>query len=183
MNSELSNFREELYKKTIDELVKGGRALVRLNENELAIMASELEAHLHSPNELRQILCILDHCITQSDVLEAPIFKLMNSELDNELHIFALSVFQKQVITRYQKEGHPLSPEILNVLKNLLKHKNMDVREWTLRVCESVGKQNLKLKAQILESRPKVFLFKSESEKNCIELIELMQKQWKAIGL
>jgi hypothetical protein len=81
------------------------------------------------------------------------------------------------------KSGVMISGVYFDLLKKLLKNKNPEVLEWTLRTIDSMGPMSLRLKKEVLEARPGLMKFFNQHQKSSSQIIELLEKQWEKMRL
>ncbi len=167
---------ENLYNDIIIELKQGKRGLRKLSP-------SEVEGLINNWNrdQLKLILCILDHSIEDLVCFDEPIIKSIHEETDPELLIFLLGAAQKHSIAARAKDGFPPSSDFLNALKFILASphiKNPEVLEWTLRTIEQLGMKSILFKKQILSLRPGLGSLFNQHKKSSRQLIEHLEKRW-----
>ncbi|MFT6070494.1 MAG: hypothetical protein ACJAT2_003176 [Bacteriovoracaceae bacterium] len=167
---------EKLYDEIIDDLKQGKRGLRKLT-------ASQIEGLINNWNrdQLKLILCILDHSIEDLVCFDEPLIKAILEETEPELLIFLLGAAQKHSIAARAKDGFPPSSDFLNALKYVLASpliKNPEVLEWTLRTIEQLGMKSILFKKQILELKPGLGSLFNQHKKSSRQLIEHLEKRW-----
>lgn len=167
---------ENLYQKVIEDLVKGKRPHLELSTEQIDLIKTELQ-NRSSKKELEPILCILDNSRTLSYEFYPGLLNILKNSKDSELLVMCLGASRKHIIECRHKDGHRMEIDFLNTLKDLLKFDHYEVKEWTLRLIESLGSQSIFLKDDVLSIKPKLTIF-NEHKKMTKELIELLEKRW-----
>ena len=102
---------------------------------------------------------------------------------NNDLVIYLLAASQKHVIGEALRTGDMIQEEYFQTLRELLKNKNPEVMEWTLRTIESLGPLSTRLKKEVLEAKPGFLKFFNQHQKASSQIIELLENQWKRMRL
>lgn len=167
---------ESLYDEIIDELKLGGRGLRKLSKDQIDLLIESWNR-----DQLKLILCILDHSIENLACFDEPIIKSIHEETDPELLIFLLGAAQKHSIAARANDGFPPSSDFMNAIRYLLNSphiKNPEVLEWTLRILEQMGMKSILFKKEIINLRPGLGSLFNQHKKSCKQLIELLEKRW-----
>ena len=168
---------EQTYETCIEKLKMGARPHIRLTDE--LILAIKAQWPKTSENEaLKQILCILDNSMNTTSEFDE-LFLISLSEIQNEQTlIFLLSAMQKQTIAHSLKTGNMINHEFFNRFKILLQTNHAELKEWTLRTIETLGPLSMRLKNEILASRPNLLQRLNTHHKNRAQIIEYMEKDW-----
>ncbi len=169
---------EALYQDILEQLKEGKRPMLELSQNEIDTLVQEWERRCHSPENLRPLLAIFDHCRKEHQEFQALLIKTLQSVQDSETLIFTLSAFQKHVIEFYQKRGLRFPMKILESFKTLLQHQNFEVLEWTLRTIEQLGPQGIVLKESLIMRKPGFLQGLRPQQKIIKQLIEIIFQNW-----
>lgn len=172
---------QRIYQDAIHKLKLGQRPQIKLTPELLAELKAEWEKAIASTqNEtIKKILCILDNSQNTTSELNELFIKTFKQVKDNELLVYLLSASQKHVIADSLKTGKMISMEFFDVLKELLKNKNPEVLEWTLRTIESMGPLSMRLKQEVLNAKPGMMKFFNQHQKASSQLIEFLENEWK----
>lgn len=182
---------KELYQDTISKLKRDERPLIKLTQELVIELKTEWQKAISGDPidevALKQILCILDNAQNMSAEFNEHFFmtiEKLNAKLkDGDLLIYTLSASQKHVVGEALKSGVMISEVYFDHLKKLLKNKNPEVQEWTLRTIESMGPLSLRLKKEVLEAKPGFMRLFSSHQKSSSQIIELLEKQWERMKL
>ena len=110
--------------------------------------------------------------------LNEQFFKTFEKIRNQELLIYTLAASQKHVIAESLRSGNMISSAYFEKLKELLKNKNPEVVEWTLRTIETMGPLSLRFVKEVRAAKPGLLKFLSHHQKSSAQLISLMEKQW-----
>lgn len=125
------------------------------------------------------ILCILDHCASKTEIFEGLLCKILKSDqFSTKIKIYTLSTTQKFIIQRRNQHGEPLPSYYLEAVTALLKTKDAELFEWSLRSIDEMGPQGRPLVHEILKHRPKGFKLFNKHWRNSHELIEMLLEKW-----
>ncbi len=181
---------QDLYRETIEKLKQGQRPQIKLTPELLSELKAEWESALMAgvdqarQNEtIKKILCILDNSQNTTSELNELFFKTLKEIKDHELLVYALSASQKHVIAESLKTGKMISFEYFEILKNLIKDKNPEVKEWALRTIESLGPMSLRLKNEVLAAKPGLMKLFDKHQKASSQIIEYLENEWKRMKL
>jgi hypothetical protein len=176
---------QELYLETIHKLKRNERPLIKLNQELINHLKDEWPKAFNSPSvdklALEKILCILDNTQNTSNQFTEMFLTIFAKIEDDQLLIFALASSQKHVIAEAFKSGDMIPAPYFDELKKLLKNKNPEVLEWTLRTIDCLGPLSLRLKKEIREVKPGFKKFFNHHQKSSFAIIELLEKQWENI--
>jgi len=165
---------ENLYQDTLTKLKEGQRPQIKLSLELTALLKA------HWTQSLHQVLCILSH--TQNTSAEFHDLLLQSFQEKNhepETLIFLLGVSEKHIISHSLMTGNLPPHEFFEILKILLRTKNPEVLEWTLRTIESMGPLNFRLQQDIRSARPGFRKIFNSHLRACDEIINLLEIQWK----
>lgn len=176
---------ERIYEDTLLKLKNGQRPQVKLTpelitelkqiwENTLALKVNSAQQN----ETIKKILCILDHTQNSTSELNHLFIKTLQEIKDQELIIYTLSASQKHVVTDGLKSGRMIEMEYFDALKSLLKIKNPEIVEWTLRTIETMGPLSLRFKKEVLASRPGLMKFFNPHLRASSQLIDYLEKEW-----
>lgn len=167
---------EETYQKIIAEIARGHRGLVRLSEEDTIFLNDKL-LEAESP-ELEKILCILEHSMMPVNKFEENLLVLLGRELSTPLTIFALNCARKHIVDARFQRGQRLEFGFMEVLKNLLHHKNPEVVEWTLRLIEGCGNQGIYFLREFDKIKPPPWKWFNAHQRAVREIIALLERRW-----
>lgn len=172
----------DLYLDTIEKLKRNIRPLIKLTPELILELKNEwqkiLEAQTMDETTLKKILCILDNTQNMTSELNEQFIKTFEKIRDQELLIYTLAASQKHVIGESLRTGNMISNEYFLKLKELLKNKNPEVVEWTLRTIETMGPLSLRLVDDVRAVKLGLFKFFNQHQKSSSQIISLMEKQW-----
>lgn len=181
---------QELYRETIEKLRQGHRPQIKLTPELLTDLKGEWEKILAEGTDkalqsetLKKILCILDNSQNSTAEFNELFIKTLKNIKDHELIVYALSASQKHVVAESLKTGTMISFEYFEVLKNLIKDKNPEVKEWALRTIESLGPMSLRLKNEVLAAKPGLMKLFDKHQKASSQIIEYLENEWKRMKL
>ncbi|MFP5385941.1 MAG: hypothetical protein ACLGHN_07665 [Bacteriovoracia bacterium] len=169
---------ESFYQKIISEINQGHRGLVRLNDDELEDLNSELVASLNSPEELEKVLCVVEHSSSLYIKFEKNILTVLNADIPDPLIIFALNCARKHIVEARFQKGMRLDFEFLETLKKLLHHSNPEVVEWTLRLIEGCGNQGIYFLKEFDKIKPPPWKWFNAHQRAVREIIALLERRW-----
>jgi hypothetical protein len=167
---------ESLYNEIISDLKQGKRGLRHLSQGEVDGLIKNWNIE-----QLKLILCILDHSIESYACFDEPLIKSLYEQSDPELLVFLLGAAQKHSIAARAKDGFPPSSEFLKVIRHLLESphiKNPEVLEWVLRTIEQMGMKSILFKKEIIKLRPGLSSLFNQHKKSSQQLIDLLEKRW-----
>lgn len=181
---------QQIYSDIIEKLKKNERPLIKLAPELIALLKKEWEvALLSKTNEaqkneaIKQILCILDNAQNTTAEFNDLFIKTLKEVKNEELLIYALAASQKHVIAESLKSGKMFSLEYFEILKKLLKEKNPELKEWTLRTIESMGPLSIRLKKEVLEAKPGLLKLFDKHQKASSQIIDYLEKEWSRFKL
>ncbi len=178
---------QELYQETILKLKRHERPLIKLSvELVIELKAAWTEAIAGSSideKKLEQILCILDNTQNMSAEFNELFFETIAKLKEGDLLIYTLAASQKHVVNEALKSGVMIPAAYFDLLKNLLKSKNPEVLEWTLRTIESMGPLSMRLKKEVQSLKPNLLNFFNRHQKSTFQIVELLEKQWEKMRL
>ncbi len=181
---------QELYRETILKLRQGIRPQIKITPELLGDLKTEWETILkqgingdQESETLKKILCILDNSQNTTAEFNELFIKTLKEIKDHELIVYTLSASQKHVIAESLKTGTMISFEYFEVLKSLIKEKNPEVKEWTLRTIESLGPMSLRLKNEVLAAKPGFLKLFNNHQKASAQIIEYLENEWKRMKL
>lgn len=173
---------QELYTQIIEKLQKNERPLIKLTPELVAELKTEWQKAIAEINidesALKKILCILDNTQNMTSELNELFIRTFEKVRDQDLLVYALAASQKHVIGESLRTGNMISSAYFEQLKELLKSKNPEVVEWTLRTIETMGPLSLRLVKEVRAVKPGIFKFLNQHQKYSAQIIELMEKQW-----
>jgi len=173
---------QELYIQIIEKIKKDERPLIKLTPELMAELRLEWQKALDHINidetAIKKILCILDNTQNRTSELNELFIKTFDKVRNQELLIYALAASQKHVIAESLRTGNMITSEYFEKLKELLKNKNPEVVEWTLRTIETMGPLSLRLISEVRAVKPGILKFLNNHQKSSAQLISLMEKQW-----
>lgn len=176
---------DELYADTIEKLKGHKRPHIKLTPELILSLKSEWQkAMADSANSidesmLKKILCILDNTQNMTSEFNEYFILTLEKVRNHDLLIYALAASQKHVIGEALRSGNMISIAYFENLKLLLKNKNPEVLEWTLRTIESMGPLSMRLKKEVREVKPHFLKIFNSHQKAALQIIELLELQWK----
>ncbi len=170
-----------IYLEIIEKLKIDQRPKIVLTTELMKELMTEWEQALASSNNetIKKILCILDNSQTTTSELNELFFRTLKEIKDHEILVYTLSASQKHVIADSFKTGKMISFEYFEILKILLLDKNPEVKEWALRTIENLGPLSLRLKKEVLASKPGIIKLFNQHQKASSQIIEYLEKEWK----
>ena len=176
---------QEHYIQIIEKLKKDERPLIKLTPELLKELKTEWKNSLSQTSQdrlkLTKILCILDNTQNYSAEFNDLFIETFQLIADHELIIYALAASQKHIINQSFRTGDMIPLFYFDYLKKLLKHKNPEVLEWTLRTIESLGPLSMRLKNEVRGVKPSFLKLFNTHQRSCTQIIELLEKQWKQL--
>ena len=185
MNQQL----EALYTEIIEKLKNHQRPQVRLSPELVSLIRDAWQGALKENDEslqnssLKKIFCILDNTQTTTSELNELFIQTLKEIKNNELIVYCLAASQKHLIGDSFKTGKMISYEFFDLLKNLVKDKNPEIKEWALRTIETLGPMSLRLKNEVLNSKPGLSKFINKHAKASQEIIDALEREWKRMKL
>lgn len=174
---------QELYTQTIEKLKRNERPLIRLTPELITELKSAwhkaIEGDLIDEAALTKILCILDNTQNYTSELNEYFFGTFKKIKNHELIIYVLAASQKHVVNESLRTGVMIPAVYFDHLRELLKNKNPEVLEWTLRTIESMGPLSMRLKQEVREVKPSFLKLFNTHQKSAIQIIDLLEQQWK----
>lgn len=174
---------QDHYIQIIDKLKKHERPLIKLTQDLVEELKNEWAASLRQGNQERlkliKILCILDNTQNYAADFNDLFLQTFKTITDHELIIYTLAASQKHIINQSFRSGDMIPHFYFEHLKILLKHKNPEVLEWTLRTVESLGPLSMRLKNEVRGIKPSFFKLFNAHQQACVQIIELLEKQWR----
>ena len=156
--------------------------MIKLTPELMAELKSEWQKALDHINidetAIKKILCILDNTQNMTSELNELFIETFDKVRNHELLIYTLAASQKHVISESLRTGNMITSEYFEKLKELLKNKNPEVVEWTLRTIDSMGPLSLRLVSEVRAVKPGILKFLNNHQKSSAQLISLMEKQW-----
>lgn len=157
--------------------------MIKLTPELIAELKSEWQKAINNSQidqaALTKIFCILDNTQNYTSELNDLFFQTLSKIRDHELLIYALAASQKHVVNESLRTGAMIPTAYFERLKELLKNKNPEVLEWTLRTIESMGPLSMRLKNEVREAKPNFLKFLNAHQKSAGQIIELLENQWK----
>jgi len=173
---------ESLYQDVILKLKNNQRPLVVLTPEileELQLKWQEaLNAKIVDEKTITKILCILDNSQTITSDFNELFLKTLDRVKNQEIIIYLLGASQKHVIGHALKTGTMIPFEYFEKLKTLLKNDHPEVIEWTLRTIETMGPLSMRLKQEVLASKPHFLKLFNQHQKASRQIIDLLEVQW-----
>lgn len=175
---------EALFKTVIEQLKADHRPMLTLDEEQLVSLSNDWRHALLSADTqaLTQVLCILDHTLSLSELFNDLILDSFRSIQAPETLIYVLSVSQKHVIDRCGRKGERVPHQFVMALKDLLNHDDPELLEWTLRTIDQLGQQSLLLKEDVLGRKPGILAIFNKHKNNSRMIIEMLEKRWSSYG-
>ena len=164
----------ETYRKILSEIEQGHRGLVRLSADEL----DELNDILLKKENLEEVLCVVEHSATPYNKFEKNLLSILNSDIPDNLIIFALNCARKHIVEARFQKGHRLDFDFLETLKRLIHHKSPEVVEWTLRLIEGCGNQGIYFLKEFDKIKPPPWKWFNAHQRAVREIITLLERRW-----
>lgn len=182
---------EKLYQETIEKLKRDERPLIKLTEELIAELKSEWQKAISGVNnngildeeKLKKIMCILDNTQNMSAQFNELFFTTLAKLKEGDLLIYTLAASQKHVVEEALKTGVMIPGIYFDQLKKLLESKNPEVLEWTLRTIETMGPLSMRFKNEVKNIRPSFLKMFNQHQKSALQIVELLEKQWKNVKL
>lgn len=174
---------QELYSQIIEKLKKHERPQIKLTPELVSELKSAWQEALLRPaideSALTKILCILDNTQNATSELNDLFSQTFEKIRNQELLIYLLAASQKHIVNESLRTGNMIPAFYFDQLRLLLKNKNPEVLEWTLRTIESMGPLSLRLKKEVREVKPGFLKLFNAHQKSASQIIELLENQWK----
>ncbi|RLA64835.1 MAG: hypothetical protein DRQ88_10360 [Epsilonproteobacteria bacterium] len=167
------NFQAK-YLEIIGQLKKNTRPMVELTPDEVR----ELWVKELSEEDLKQVLCILDHTKKLHGEFSSPIIKTLAGDHSPEILVYALAASQRHIIAKCGIDGVRVPKEFIEALRKLLKNNDAEVLEWDLRVIEQLGGRALILKEDVLAAKPNFLRALNPHKKAARQIITMLEKRW-----
>jgi hypothetical protein len=180
---------ETEYNSTIEKLKNNIRPHTLYTTEQGKFIKASLDQLLTEPlinePEVNKVLCLLEHGQCHAIDFQEPLKTLLQKPLGQECLIFTISTSIKWIVEYNLKNGRPLSSDFIEIINQLLRNPDAEIREWVLRLIDSTGNQSFKFKNQILEIKKLVspkFLRKSNPHNtNSYKIIIELEKRWDQI--
>jgi hypothetical protein len=173
---------EAIFNEIIEKLKKDERPKIMLTPEIIQKIKDEwnelLKLDFKDNKRLHQILCILDNSHNYSREFQDLLLTTLKKAKDKDTIIYTLTAIKKHIIEENLKNGIVLPLELMNSLKELIKSKEPEVVEWTLRTIDSMGPFGLRLRDEVLKHRPGISAFFNKHKQNSLEIIDHLEKQW-----
>ncbi len=176
----------DLYLDIMAKLKAHQRPLLKLTPELIEELSIDWQKALNEPIDkqgLLEILCILDNTQNTSNAFNELFIITFEKCTHSDQLIHALAASQKHLVAQSLKSGVMLPQAYFDCLKNLLKNKNPEVIEWTLRTIEAMGPLSLRLKLEVRAAKPGLTKFFNPHQKSAAQIIELLEKQWERMLL
>lgn len=174
---------QELYTQTIEKLKRHERPLIKLDTELIMELKTQWQKAIAGPSinqeTLTKILCILDNTQNYTSELNDLFFQSLSKIREHEILVYILAASQKHIVSESLRTGVVIPTLYIDQLKQLLKNKNPEVLEWTLRTIESMGPLSLRLKKEVREINPSFLKSFNTHQKSATQIIELLENQWK----
>lgn len=169
---------EKRYQDIIDALKKGHRYLEPINKEHLATL-SEAIHNTEDDEQLKKIFCILDNTQSNCREMAEPLISFLKKDsVSVDLKVYALEATRKHIIDGHFKNGRRLPGEYLMALKGLLKQKDPELLEWTLRVIDECGSQSIFFREDVKNIRPSFFKIYNKHYRAILQLCEYLERRW-----
>lgn len=181
---------DEIYNYSIRNLSSSARVQVELTDDKIDNIIQEFNEKLNDTKAnlddkkdvLKKYFFILAHTHHTSKKTHGSLLKsfdfLRDHKIDPDFIIFLLSAVQKQFIDHQSKSGDKIPMELFGKLKELLKHTNAEVLEWTLRTIEALGPQSLLFEKELANLKPSLLKLFNEHQQNAFKVIEVIKGNW-----
>ncbi len=168
------------YQKIISEIKQGHRALTRFKEHDLEDLLDRLKLKLTEKNlgELEKILCLMEHSAALYPTAGPILLEVLNSDLPDNLLIFALNASRRHIILAQFQRGHRLNYDFLESLKKLLHSSSPEVVEWTLRTIEECGNQGVYFLREFDKIKPAPWKWFNAHQRAVREIITMLERRW-----
>ena len=168
---------DKKYDEIVETLEKDERYLNKLAPDQLKWLADKLNNNLGT-GELDKILCVVINTQTNSDQLATGLIKQFTFDHNPDSLIFLLNATRKHVITALAKKGKRPGMDYINILSTLLKHKNHEVVEWSLRTIDELGGQGIILKKDIESIKTSIFSLGNRHKRSITGLRTMLLRKW-----
>jgi hypothetical protein len=167
----LSEIHDEIHR----ELKKESRALRKLSEQQVTELINALQTN---SNDRDLALFIILHSTHSIRDFEPSLLRLLNEDLAVRETIFLLNAIRLHVVEARFKEGERLTHEFLEAIKLKLNHPDPSVKEWTLRLIDQCGPQNIVFRSEVSKIRPMPWSLWRAHNRTILELIVFLERQW-----
>jgi len=165
------------YLEIIESLKRDIRPQVPLTDAEVSELANLWEQGL-SEEDLKEVLCILDHSKKLHREFSPLIIKTLGEKHSPEILVYTLAASQRHIIAKCGMDGVRVPREFVEALRKLLNHDNAEVLEWNLRIIEQLGIRSLILKDDVIRAKPKFFEALNPHKKAARQIITMLEKRW-----
>jgi hypothetical protein len=171
---------DKYYAPLISDLKQGKRVFFKASKPVLRELAEYFSHLLENPNqqELRKVLCLLDHCQFPCPYFVSPLYQALEQETDPDNLIFLLSCFSNHVVKLAIDGQHRIEKGYYKFLQALLSHKSPEVLEWTLRIIDQLPKVPAELKAAVLQKKPSILKIGNKHYKAARQIVGMLEKRW-----
>lgn len=171
---------EHIYTELITKLSRDERAHLELSDQLLNEISSSWRTSLDTDDytQLSKVLCILEHSKNFYAHLEPQLLETLEKNLPAQTIIFALATSWKQLLDRWNRSGDRVPTRYIEIMRNLLKHEDIEVREWTLRTIDQFGPQGRLLLKDISAARIGWRGILNPHAKAVAQLVEMLEKRW-----
>lgn len=171
----------EKYEAILSSLKLNQRPLVKLNSREIEDICSQWESSLNQNDNAKLIktLCILENTYTTSKKFFSLYIKTFKTHQNTkQILIPLLSSSWKQVIDSHYKNGERLPFNFVQTIAHLLKHKDPEVIEWTLRTIDQFSSESISIKKNIIQAKPSFFSICNKHNRASRQIIAMLIKRW-----
>lgn len=173
---------KELYEQVMLKLKNNERPLIKLTPELILELKTKWQKAIEQTKiddtAIRKIICILDNTQNMTSEFNDLFIITLDKVRDQNLLIFILGASQKHVIGESLRTGNMISQQYFEKLKELLKNKNPEVVEWTLRTIESMGPLSLRFAKEVRNVNLGLFSFLNKHHKSSSQIISLLEEQW-----
>lgn len=172
---------DEIYRKVIEDLSKGHRALVRYSQCDLEFLKDRLDDSRINQEMLEKVLCLVNHSALSHSPFEKSLIQLLNTDLPDHLTVFVLNCTRRHIVEARGKRGDRLPFDFLEALKKLLHSRSPEVVEWTLRTIEECGNQGVYFLREFDKIKPPPWKWFNEHQRAVREIIRMLEERWRQL--
>ena len=173
---------EQTYRELGQKLKEGGNPRLLLDRDLCRELATNWQQALENwrPEQIIKLLCLLQHSQNLVSGMDALYWKtLSHPEADRDTLVLTLGVLLRHILARCQQSGERPPMELVNILKNLLSHPELEVFEWCLRTIEEMGPMGVLLREQVLQRRLGLARYIHPRTRACAKMVRELNARWR----
>lgn len=171
---------DQIHSLLMERLHRGERPHLELDQTTLNEIKSRWQTSLDTNNseQISEVMCILDHARHPSAIFDDLFFLTLERETPKNQLVFTLGASWKHLLGRWSRAGDRVPMRYIEILKKLLKHDDIEVREWVLRTIDQIGPQGRLLQKEINQAKVGWRGLFNPHAKSVSQLIAMLEKRW-----